>query len=114
MTEFFYLCAFVLPFAFVAGVIEVVRNRKRAEVERGWRVGHSGRDQMYYEERINRTWHRILIDGELLMGRAHHVIYFYSEQKWREYPDWARERRGEIIARIKSDFREPDYEYHGA
>lgn len=78
---------------------------------RAWRVGHAGRDRMYYEERIDRSWERIVIDGEMLMGRAHHAIYFVSPEAWRGYPLWARHRREEIVARIKSEFRAPDYEY---
>lgn len=78
-----------------------------------WRVGHTGRDMMYYEEKIDGTWQRIAIDGEMLMGRAHHVIYFKSATDWQRYPEWARHRRAEIIARIKIQFREPDYEYQG-
>ena len=81
---------------------------------RGWRVGHQGRDQMYYEELRDGVWERIDVDGEMLMGPAHHVIYFASPERWREYPSWASQRRDEIIARIKSEFREPDYEYYGA
>jgi hypothetical protein len=78
-----------------------------------WRVGHQGRDQMFYEECHGGAWQRITIDGEMLTGRAHHVIYFASPENWLRYPDWARHRRDEIIARIKSHFREPDYEYAG-
>ena len=78
---------------------------------RGWRVGHRGRDMMYYEEKIAGAWHRIDLDGEMLMGRAHHVIYFATPERWQAYPEWARHRRSEIILRIKSEFREPDYEY---
>ena len=80
---------------------------------RDWRVGHRGRDGMYYEERGAAGWRRIEIDGEMLMGRTHHVIYFASPDRWRRYPAWARDRRDEIIARIKSEFRPPDYEYSG-
>jgi hypothetical protein len=80
-------------------------------VARGWRVGHEGRDQMYYEERHGGGWQRIDISGEMLMGRAHHVIYFPSAKAWERMPEWARLRRDEIIARIKSEFRQPDYEY---
>lgn len=76
-----------------------------------WRVGHQGRDQIFYEERLDGAWQRIVIDGEMLMGRPHHVIYFASPESWHRYPEWARHRRDEIIARIKSQFREPDYEY---
>ncbi len=84
-----------------------------ATLHPSWRVGHTGRDMMYYEEKVNGQWERIDISGEMLMGRAHHVIYFASSERWLEYPEWARHRRGEIIERIKSEFREPDYEYHG-
>lgn len=84
-----------------------------ADRERGWRVGHRGRDCMYYEEWREGTWQRLEISGELLTGRAHHVIYFDSPQRWLEYPEWARHRRDEIIARIKGEFRQPDYEYDG-
>lgn len=80
---------------------------------RGWRVGHQGRDAMYYEELQNGSWQRIDISGEMLMGRAHHVIYFPSVELWQQMPEWARDRRDEIIARIKSEFRAPDYEYYG-
>jgi hypothetical protein len=81
------------------------------EEARGWRVGHTGRDLMYYEEKIRGVWQRLEMDGEMLTGRAHHVIYFASAEVWRGYPEWAWERRDEIVARVKSVFREPDYEY---
>jgi hypothetical protein len=85
----------------------------RAEATRGWRVGHQGRDRMYYEELHDGVWERVDVDGEMLMGPAHHVIYFASPDAWLRYPPWARQRRDEIIARITSEFREPEYEYHG-
>ena len=88
-------------------------NRKA--YRRGWRVGHRGRDAIYYEELINREWERIEIDGEMLCGEAHHIIYFASEAKWEaEYPTWAQGRREEIIQRIKSELAPPGYEYEGA
>ena len=82
--------------------------RRRRDLRRGWRVGHAGRDAMYYEEFRDGAWQRIDIDGEMLMGKAHSAIYFDSI----ELPDWAAERRDEIIGRIKSEFRQPRYEYH--
>jgi hypothetical protein len=80
---------------------------------RKWRVGHTGRDQMYYEELVEGSWERISVDGEMLLGRAHHAIFFRSPEAWKSLPGWAQGRRTEIIARIKSQFREPDYEYYG-
>ncbi len=76
-----------------------------------WRVGHRGRDQMFYEECEKGLWRRIEIDGEMLTGPAHHVIYFASPDQWQKYPEWAKGRREEIVSRIKSEFRPPDYEY---
>ena len=77
-----------------------------------WRVGHQGRDNMYYEEQVGGSWQRIEVQGEMLMGPAHHVIYFASPAAWEKYPEWARGRRDEIISRIKSEFSPPDYEYN--
>jgi hypothetical protein len=79
--------------------------------ERDWRVGHKGRDLMYYEEWHHGAWQRLTIDGEMLTGRAHHVIYFDPVSRWQSHPEWARHRRDEIMARIKSQFRASDYEY---
>ncbi|MBV6522455.1 MAG: hypothetical protein MNPFHGCM_02603 [Gemmatimonadaceae bacterium] len=85
-----------------------------SDERRGWRVGHQGRDRMYYEELHGRRWERIDIDGELLVGvAAHHVIYFETPTRWLAYPAWARDRRDEIVARITNEFRPPDYEYDG-
>jgi hypothetical protein len=80
-----------------------------------WRVGHVGRDGMFYEEYREGRWERLEISGEMLTGPAHHVIYFESPEAWKKHrPAWARHCRDEIVARIKSAFRPPDYEYHGA
>ena len=88
-------------------------NTDRNAETRGWRVGHTGRDRMYYEEFREGSWQQIMIDGEMLMGPAHHVIYFASPEQWESYPRWARGRRDEIVGRIKSEFAPPDYEYYG-
>jgi len=80
---------------------------------RGWRVGHQGRDRMYYEEHRDGAWQRLDIEGEMLMGEAHHAVYLAAPDRWRHYPDWARDRREEIVGRIRSEFREPDYVYGG-
>lgn len=111
-TTIFLLCLTYYKQAGV-GVEQNVDPANPGNGTRGWRVGHSGRDQMYYEELLGGAWQRIAIDGEMLMGPAHHVIYFASPEKWQSYPEWARGRRDEIISRIKSEFAPPDYEYYG-
>jgi len=80
---------------------------------RGWRVRHAGRDAFLYEELRDGAWVAIAVEGEMLVGRPHHVV-FAPAQTWRVYPQWARDRRDEIISRIKSQLRPPDYEYDGA
>lgn len=112
------LCVGLLVKLFSAGVqsefgTSVGPGFLSALKRKNWRVGHAGRDFMYYEEKVNGTWQHIDLEGSLVMGRAHHTIYFDSPERWQSYPDWARNRRDEIIARIKSEFREPDYEYQG-
>jgi hypothetical protein len=111
---FFFETAKRFPVYFLgaAGVLIVfamfaARSRKIRDEKRSWRVGHVGRDAMYYEELRNGTWDRIDIDGEMLVGKAHHIIYFASTK----FPDWAFGRREEIVERIKSEFRPPEYEY---
>ena len=80
-----------------------------------WRVGHRGRDGLFYEQLVGGRWERLEINGEMMVGgRAHHVIYFASSEVWAGYPAWARSRREEIISRIKSACPGPDYEYDGA
>lgn len=83
----------------------------RRDRKRGWRVGHRGRDEMFYDEMVNGRWERIWIDGEMLCGKAHHVIYFPSDTQWEKFPDWTRGRQVEIVARIKQEFAPPGYEY---
>jgi len=72
-----------------------------------WRAGHLGRDTMYYEEVRDGEWLQISIDGEMLIGRPHHVIYTTHVT----FPVWAEGREDEIWGRIKSQFPESDYEY---
>jgi hypothetical protein len=101
----------------VAGGILFILLRRglRAHKSRrvGWRVGHVGRHGMYYEELVDGKWARIAIDGEILVGPTHHIIYFASEEAWHEYPAWARDRRSEIVSRIKTEFCPPAYKHHG-
>jgi len=103
------LLVILLLFVKQAGGVPLALAKAKEE----WRVGHTGRDCMYYEEYREGRWERIEISGEMLMGPAHHVIYFASREQWKAYPEWARGRRSEIIARIKSRFAPPDYEYYG-
>jgi len=78
-----------------------------------WRAGHTGRDLMFYEECIGGQWERLTIDGEMQLGPQHHILFLSSPETWQNYPEWARHRRAEIIARLKIAFPESSYEFHG-
>lgn len=81
--------------------------------DRWWGVEHQGRDSFLYKEPVAGRVEQIRVDGEMLDGTPHHVIYFPSEGEWnRRYPRWAQGRRTEIIGRITGELRPPDYEYH--
>lgn len=79
----------------------------------GWRVLHFGLHHLIYKERIAGRWERLEIGGEMLDGTPHHVIYFDSAAKWRSYPEWVRDRRSQIIGRVKEACPPPDYAYEG-
>ncbi|GEP44706.1 hypothetical protein [Brevifollis gellanilyticus] len=88
------------------GLIQGLITRRRNE-RRGWRVGSSGRDEIFYEEKVEGEWKRITIYAEMLVGKVHRIIDLSSIQ----FPEWARSREDKIIARIKSEYAPPRYEY---
>jgi hypothetical protein len=81
---------------------------------RGWTAEHHGRDRIVYRELVGGRLEDLEIDGEMLGGTPHHVIFVPSEEKWeRTSPAWARGRRAEIFSRLRSRFRAPGYEFAG-
>lgn len=79
---------------------------------RRWMVEHRGRDSFVYKELVGGRLEQIDIDGEMLVGTPHHVLYIPNETEWdRRYPRWAQGRRREIVDRITSELRPPEYEY---
>lgn len=83
------------------------------ETKMNWRIRHEGRDAIYYEELHEGTWRGFELGGEMLIGPAHHAICFGSLAEWNLNPEWTHGRRDEIVARVKSVCRPPDYEYEG-
>lgn len=97
--------AFIL-FLIVIGLAREHLIRKMNE-RRGWRVGSTGRDTIFYDEKVNGEWKRITIYAEMLIGKVRRLIYLSSI----EFPEWARSREDEIFARIKSEYPPPRYAY---
>ncbi|MEM6718530.1 MAG: hypothetical protein AAF611_04355 [Bacteroidota bacterium] len=89
----------------IAYIIRTVKENKR-----GWRAQPIGRDSILYQQKIKNEWKEIQIEGEMLVGDIHKIIYFKTEQDWAAYPEWA-QNRTEIIQRIKIDYPPHSTEY---
>lgn len=83
----------------------------RAARNGDWRVEHEGIHGMYYEEFVDGQWQRLTLQSELCSGPAHHLVLLSPAASWKQYPAWARERRDEIIARIRWSCGS-GYEFH--
>ncbi|MFD2587241.1 hypothetical protein ACFSQJ_09890 [Croceitalea marina] len=90
--------------------ITILRRFKGKKEPKNWKVSKKGRDAISYEQKVDGEWKSIEIDGELLLGKINHVIYFKSEGEWTDYPKWA-QNRSEIIRRIKMVFPPTRTEY---
>ncbi len=104
--NYVYITIMVISVSIVVISLNAIRIHRK-HISRGWRVGHEGRDSMYYEELNGVKWDRIELDGEMLCGKSHHIIYTTPDA----FPKWALPRMKEISNRIRSEFKKPGYEY---
>jgi hypothetical protein len=81
----------------VISIIRYIRNENR-----GWKFYKKGYDKIIYSEKINGLWKHIEIDAKIDFGTF--VPCFRNSEDWKEYPDWAQNRRV-IIDRIERKFR---------
>lgn len=74
---------------------------------RGWRLRFSNPDGISYEELHDGKW--VGITFRELGDHRESIRYFdiRSEERWSEYPLWARTRRDEILGRLKSELSRP-------
>jgi hypothetical protein len=86
----------------------------RVSVRRaGWNIRHDGLHVIRYSELLGSKVEEIVIDGEMVHGTPHHVLYVPAAPEWdQRYPDWARGRRDEIVRRIRSKCPDSEYSYH--
>jgi hypothetical protein len=95
-----------------ANFVQVLRYRRFLR-RSGWNVRPSGRHVISYCEVVGTKIEEVVIDGEILAGKPHHALYILSPSEWdRQYPEWARGRRDEILQRIRSKCPDSEYEYH--
>ena len=97
----------LLPFFFLYAEI-----RRRYWLRRhGYWASREGRDNVRYEEKRGRVVERLTIAGEM-MAVGPHVIYVPSDEDWRkEAPEWAIDRREEIMKRVRDVLGSKKYEY---
>jgi len=77
----------------------------------GYRVRWYGRDSFYYEELEAGQVRRLMLDG-YLMGRGPRSVYFPGPQDWQQkMPDWARDRRDEILDRVREELGTKHFRY---
>jgi hypothetical protein len=91
---------------FLGLAVGVMSLRAQARFRRmGFRVYPTGRQGLTYEEVDGRGGRRQLqLGGELLVGTPS-VVYVPNANAWaHRVPDWARDRRDEIVARAMSEF----------
>jgi hypothetical protein len=79
---------------------------RRSWIRRGYRIHKSGRETWVYEETSTTDGARHLaFDGEMLVGMRS-VLFVPNAIAWRHsMPEWARERRPEILGRITEALR---------
>lgn len=105
-----YVLAVILIFGILILFATNGQIKKRKEGKQGWKVSKRGRDAIVYSQKVDGEWKFIEVDGELLLGKVSHVIYFKTEDEWTSYPKWA-QNRTEIINRIKMVFPPSRTEY---
>lgn len=102
------LLAFIASAVFALGLR--AWRRRRVDAARGWRVRTEGFDA-HYEEWIEGRWQGLSFVNRPLPGRSRREIHLPSELEWAAQPDWLRDRRREILARIREAYPPGLYEY---
>jgi hypothetical protein len=93
----------------IVGVLaEAWRVRRRNE-KRGWRVQCASPVGWAYEEMRDGVWEGITFPELGDYRESPHVIDLGAAPKWTAYPDWMRERREEILTRVRSELKRPHY-----
>ena len=94
----------------------ISKAKKSQDFRRGWRIQSSSVHNILYQEFLNREWVGIEIRGERRPGDNNPYFYIFhpSENEWLSFPQWAQNRRHEIISRIKTEFPEPGCEHVNA
>jgi hypothetical protein len=86
------------------------RYFKRRDERRGWRMRSVKKGEWAYEEKKAGAWAGIpFIELAEPEKKSPHVIGIPRTATWETFPAWASTRRDEIISRIKSELKAPEY-----
>ena len=76
--------------------------------KRGWKVKKEGNGNQKYLELDGNNWRSITFNCEMYSnGAPRHTIIISKD--WGTYPDWAQAKKNEIITRLRSVLKEPEY-----
>ena len=79
--------------------------------KRGWKITKSGNSlQKYSELDAKNNWRSITFECKMYSkGVPRHAIII--DQNWSNYPSWARDKKDEILLRLKRALKEPTYTF---
>ncbi len=106
MIEGFLMLGGVLVFLLLIFIWKSVKENKRK-----WKIRNGDNyTREYLELDENGVWRRISFTCESYKKNfPRHVIYI--RKNWENYPEWTNKRKEEILSRLKSVLKEPEYTY---
>jgi hypothetical protein len=104
MIEGFLMLGGVLVFLFIIFIWNSLKNNKRK-----WKVRKGDNDtREYVEMDQSGAWRHVSFECEPYAKNVpRHALYIRKD--WKDYPDWAQLRKEEILERVKSVLKEPEY-----
>jgi hypothetical protein len=68
---------------------------------RGWRIRRVAVGRWLYEEKRDGVWVGVPFEEHPDSEKPPYVVMAPSEDTWRTFPEWTRQRRAEIIERVR-------------
>jgi hypothetical protein len=87
----------------------VQADTKELEAKRGWRIKARPAGAFAYEEQRDGSCVGFTMDEITDYREPPHHLQIMCSTRWTEYPEWTHGRRNQILGRIRSELKEPDY-----
>lgn len=89
---------------------DAVADKRQREKDRGWRIRRTNTPGSWaYEELSHGVWNGFVMEETTDYREPPHHLQIMGAARWNEYPAPMQGRRDEILKRIRSELREPDY-----